>query len=496
MAVALDTRHYDMVIGGRSVPSSSGKSFPAYNPTTNEVLAQVAEGTPEDVNAAVRAARKAFDRGPWPNMLYPERMRILHRWVSLIRENAQDLASLETLNCGKPLMESTLDVANTAICIEYYANLVPRIVGETIPMNGELFDYTLRQPVGVSGQIIPWNFPLLMAAWKLGPALACGNTVVLKPASYTPITALVLASLALEAGLPEGVLNVVTGPGGTVGAAIASHPDVDKIAFTGETITGRQIMQMAAANIKNISLELGGKSPNIVCEDADIEQAVNGSLLAVYGNSGQRCTARTRLFLHDVVHDRFLERFVDKANRIRVGDPILPNTQMGPLVSPQQLDKVKGFIEIARGEGAELACGGRPPSDKALARGNFMLPTAFAGVKNTMRLAREEVFGPVLSVLRFKDYNEVVELANDTPYGLAGTIWTKDIKRAHRLARAIRAGDISINNPTVNYIEAPFGGFKQSGIGRELGFHAIELYTEIKNVVVDLSENGVDWYKL
>jgi acyl-CoA reductase-like NAD-dependent aldehyde dehydrogenase len=361
-------------------------------------------------------------------------------------------------------------------------------------MNGPLLDYTVREPYGVCGHIIPWNFPILMAAWKLAPALATGNTVVLKPASYTPITALTLGQICLEAGIPEGVVNVLTGPGSEVGAAICEHPLVDKIAFTGETETGRKILRLSAGTIKKVSLELGGKSPNIVFPDADLEEAVNGSLFAVFSNAGQRCTARTRLLLHEAIHDRFMDDFLAKAARIRIGDPLDDATQMGPLVSRRQCERVLSYVQLARAEGAELRLGGKRPEQADLQRGNFVEPTIFDQVRNDMTIAREEVFGPVLSVIPFRNDDEVVSLANETIYGLAATIWTSDIKRAHRLAGRIRAGNISINYPVVNPPEAPFGGFKQSGIGRELSRHALDLYTQVKNVVVGLSDEQFDWY--
>ena len=338
-------------------------------------------------------------------------------------------------------------MAASANCFEYYANLTGHIGGETIPMNGPLFDYTLREPIGVCAQIIPWNFPLLMAAWKLCPALATGNTIILKPASATPITAVLLGQICLEAGIPDGVVNVLTGPGAEIGAALAEHPDVDKVAFTGETETGRQILRLSASTIKKVSLELGGKSPNIVFPDADIEEAVNGSLFAIFTNAGQRCTARTRLFLHESIHDRFMSDFVKKAGQIRVGDPMEDATQMGPVISPRQCERVLSFVERARGEGAELSLGGKRPDVDALRSGNFVEPTIFDQVHNDMTIAQEEVFGPVLSVIPFKDDAEVVRMANNVIYGLAATIWTNDIKRAHRLAGEIRAGNVSINYP-------------------------------------------------
>jgi acyl-CoA reductase-like NAD-dependent aldehyde dehydrogenase len=483
-----------LIIGGQHVEAASGETFETVSPATNEVVGRVAKAGVEDVNRAVAAARKAFDDGRWSGMAPVERTKRMRNVADLLRERVDELARLETLNCGKIIVESRADVLNSAACFDYYANLTGQMWGEQIPMNGPLLDYTVREPIGVCGQIIPWNFPLLMAAWKLAPALATGNTIVLKPASNTPITAVVLGQLCLEAGIPEGVVNVLTGPGGVVGSAICEHPEVDKIAFTGETETGRGILRQSAGTIKKVSLELGGKSPNIVFPDADLDEAVNGSLFAVFTNAGQRCTARTRLFLHESIHDRFMADFVGKAGQIRIGNPLDWETQMGPVISPTQCDRVLSFVERAKAEGADLAHGGRRVTDDPFAAGNYVYPTVFDHVRNDMTIAQEEVFGPVLSVIPFNDDAEVVGLANNTMYGLAATIWTNDIKRAHRLAAAIRAGNVSINYPTVNPPEAPFGGYKQSGVGRELSRHALDLYTQVKNVVVNLNPQPFDWY--
>ncbi|HET9017293.1 MAG TPA: aldehyde dehydrogenase family protein [Thermomicrobiaceae bacterium] len=494
MAIETSVTEYRLLIGGEFVPAASGETFETFNPATNEVIGRVARAGREDVDRAVAAARRAFDAGLWRTITPVERGRRMRRVADILRQRSEEVARLETLNCGKIIVESRGDVASSANCFEYYANLAGQVWGETIPMNGPLFDYTLHEPLGVCGQIIPWNFPLLMAAWKLAPALAAGNTIVLKPASATPITALVLGQICLEAGIPEGVVNVLTGPGAEVGAAIAEHPDVDKVAFTGETETGRQIIRLSAGTIKKVSLELGGKSPNIVFPDADLGEAVDGSLFAIFTNAGQRCTARTRLFLHRSIHDRFMADFVAKAGRIRIGDPLEDATQMGPVISPRQCERVLSYVERARSEGAELATGGRRPDDETLRKGNFIEPTVFDRVSNDMTIAQEEVFGPVLSVIPFDDDAEVVALANNTIYGLAATLWTNDLKRAHRMAAQLRAGNVSINYPTVNPPEAPFGGFKQSGIGRELSRHALELYTQVKNVVVNLADEPFDWY--
>lgn len=491
-ATAIET--WDMVIGGRDVPAAEGERFETVSPTTNQVIGSVPKGSIDDVDRAVRAARASFEEGPWSRFTPLERSRALNRIADLLRERVEEIAVLETRNCGKIIIESRADVIAAANCFEYYGNLATQLWGEQIPMNGPLLNYTLREPFGVCGQIIPWNFPLLMAAWKVAPALAAGNTVVLKPASVTPLTAIVLGQLCREAGIPDGVVNVITGPGGVIGDALVGHPGVDKIAFTGETETGRQIMAKAAQTIKKVSLELGGKSPNIVFPDANLDEAVNGSLFAIYTNAGQRCTARTRLFLHQEIHDEFLDSFVNRARQIRVGDPLEHETQMGPVISPQQRDRVLHFCGIAQEEGAELLSGGRKVATGALAAGNFVEPTVFGKVDAGMTLAQEEVFGPVLAVIPFQEVDDLVRMANSTIYGLAATIWTNNIKRAHTLARRLQAGNVSINYPTVNPPEAPFGGFKQSGIGRELSRHGLDLYLQTKNVVVNLNPDPFDWY--
>lgn len=485
---------YQLLIGGRSLPAVSGETFETVSPTTNLPIGRVPKAGLADVELAIRAARDAFDNGPWQHMTPLERSRVLHKIAAILRDRIDELARLETMNCGKIIVESRGDVNASANCFEYYASVATQYWGEQIPMNGPLLDYTLREPIGVCAQIVPWNFPLLMAAWKLAPALAAGNALILKPASATPITAIILGEICREAGVPDGVVNVLTGPGAEIGEAMVESPLVDKVAFTGETETGRRIMRIAAGTIKRVTLELGGKSPNIVFPDANLDEAINGSLFAIYTNAGQRCTARTRLFLHQDIYDEFISTFVERAKKIRVGDPLEWETQMGPVISPKQRDKVLSYCEIAQEDGAQLLTGGRRLPDAALANGNFVEPTVFGSVSSDMRLAQEEVFGPILAVIPFKDEDEVVRMANSTIYGLAATLWTNDIKRAHTLARRIQSGNISINYPTVNPPEAPFGGFKQSGIGRELSRHVMDLYTEVKNVVVNLNPLPFDWY--
>jgi betaine-aldehyde dehydrogenase len=485
---------YSLLIDGKSVSAVSGETYQTVSPTTNGPIGVIAIASVEDAERAIQAARKAFEDGPWSKWTPLERSRALHRVANLLRERIDEIARIETMNCGKIIVESRGDVNASANCFEYYGSLATQLWGEQIPMNGPLLDYTVHEPVGVCAQIVPWNFPLLMAAWKVAPAIAAGNTVILKPASVTPITAILLGELCREAGIPAGVVNIITGPGREVGEYLVSSPLVDKVAFTGETKTGRRIMALAAGTIKKVSLELGGKSPNIVFSDADLEEAIAGSLFAIYTNAGQRCTARTRLFLHREIHDEFLGRFVEKAKQIRIGDPLEHETQMGPVVSPQQQEKVLKYCGLAQDEGAELLAGGRKVELDPLSAGNFVEPTVFGGVRSDMQLAQEEVFGPVLAVIPFESDDEVVRMANSTIYGLAATIWTRDIKRAHTIARRLQAGNVSINYPTVNPPEAPFGGFKQSGLGRELSRHVMDLYTQVKNVVVNLNPEPFDWY--
>ncbi len=483
-----------MIIDGREVTAASGSTFETVSPTTNEIIGIVPKAGKDDAVAAIEAAHRAFESGPWSRFTPLDRSRALHKVADLLRERIDEISRLETMNSGKIIVESRGDVTASANCFEYYGNLAGQIWGDQIPMNGPLLDYTLREPLGVCSQIIPWNFPLLMAAWKVAPALAAGNTVVLKPASATPLTALILGQICLEAGIPAGVMNVLTGSGKDLGEVLTTHPLVEKVAFTGETETGREIMRSAAGTIKKVTLELGGKSPNIVFPDANLEEAVDGSLFAIFTNAGQRCTARTRLFLHKDIYDEFLSTYVDKVSKIRVGDPLDWDTQMGPVISKQQQKKVLQYCEYAVEDGAELLHGGKRVSSDELASGNFIEPTVFGQVSQDMRLAQNEVFGPVLAVIPFETEDEVVTAANSTIFGLAATIWTNDIKRAHTLARRIKSGNISINYPTVNPPEAPFGGFKQSGVGRELSRYGLDLYTQVKNVVVNLNPEPFDWY--
>ncbi|HYB98638.1 MAG TPA: betaine-aldehyde dehydrogenase [Candidatus Limnocylindrales bacterium] len=472
-----------LFLDGQWVDAVSGRTFETINPATEEVLAVVAEGDKADVDRAVAAARRAFESGPWPQMRARDRGRLLYRVAELIEKNAEELALLETLDNGKPINEtSTVDIPQAAEVFAYYAGWADKVYGETIPVGDSFFTYTLREPHGVCGQIIPWNFPLLMAAWKLAPALACGNTSVLKPAEQTPLTALRLAELMAEAGIPAGVVNVITGFGPTAGAAIAEHRGVDKVAFTGSTEVGRIIQRAAASNLKSVSLELGGKSPNIVFADADLEQAVKGAMQGIFFNQGEVCCAGSRLFVEESVHDEFIEKLANHARTIKVGDPLDRSTQMGAQVSEEQHTKILGYIEEGRRSGARLVTGG----DRAGEKGYFVQPTVFTGVRNDMKIAREEIFGPVVSALTFKSIDEAIETGNDTNYGLAAAVWTRDIQKAHRAARALKAGTVWVNTYNAFDTGVPFGGYKESGIGRELGQHALQLYTQTKAVWVAL----------
>ncbi|MCS7024798.1 MAG: aldehyde dehydrogenase family protein [Bryobacteraceae bacterium] len=474
-------------IGGEWRDALSGKTFPVLNPATEEEITQVAEADSADVDLAVAAAQKAFESGPWPKMSVTERARLLWRIGDLLLENADELARLETMNNGKPIFESRqVDLPAAAACFQYYAGWVTKLEGATIPVPGNYFNYTLREPFGVVGAIIPWNFPILMAAWKLAPALATGNTVVLKPAEETPLTALRLAEIFETAGVPAGVVNVVPGFGPTAGAALVRHPAVAKIAFTGSTAVGKEIMRAAADTLKSVSLELGGKSPNIVFADADLDAAVRGAINGIFYGKGEVCAAGSRLFVESSIHDLFLEKLTERAGKLLVGDPMHPKTRVGALVSREQMNKVLGYIESGRGEGARLVCGGEPAPQNG--KGFFVKPTIFDGVRNSMRLAQEEIFGPVLATLEFRDVEDAISQANQTVYGLAAAVWTRDVKKAHKAARAIKAGTVWVNTYNILDTASPFGGYKMSGFGRELGKHALDLYTQVKSVWVDLND--------
>ena len=477
----------EVFIGGQWRPPASGETYATINPATEEVSAQVAKGDERDVDLAVQAARRAFDQGPWPRMAAAERARMLWKLADLIGANLDEMARLESVNTGKTLFDSgKVELPFAAEVFRYYAGWTTKIHGETLNLRDGAFTFTLRQPLGVVGAIVPWNFPFLLASWKIAPALAAGNTVVLKPASLTPLTALRFAELTQEAGLPEGVFNVVPGPGGKAGMALVRHPGVDKVAFTGSTEVGKGIMREAAGSLKRVSLELGGKSPNIVLADADLEAALRGALTGIFYNKGEVCAAGSRLLDEQRVHDEFVGKLVERVKGLKVGDPMDKATRMGPVVSAQQLETVLGYVEAGRREGATLAAGGERlrVSD---GRGYFVHPTVFTGVSNAMRIAREEIFGPVLSVIPFKDVDDAVAQGNETFYGLAAAVWTRDVGKALRIARALRAGTVWVNAYNLYDAALPFGGFKESGFGRELGQAGLDLYTEVKSVWVDLS---------
>jgi aldehyde dehydrogenase (NAD+) len=473
-----------LLINNRWIASESGKTFATINPSTGEEICQVAEADAADVNKAVHAARAAFEHGPWRKMPASERGRLMNRLADLIEKHADDLARLESLDNGKPVgVAKAVDVAATVACYRYFAGWADKVQGKTIPIDGNYFCYTRHEPVGVVGQIIPWNFPMLMQAWKLAPALATGNTVVMKPAEQTPLSALRIGELIVEAGFPEGVVNLLPGFGPTAGAAIASHMDVDKVAFTGSTEVGHLIMEAAAkSNLKRVSLELGGKSPNIVFADVDLDEAVEGAHFGLFFNHGQCCCAGSRVFVEEKIYEQFVEKSGARARKRTVGDPFDPQTEQGPQVDQAQFDKVMGYIDSGRREGANLVCGGERVGD----RGYFIQPTVFSEVQDDMKIAKEEIFGPVMSIIPFKSLDEVVARANRTDYGLAAAVWTRDIQKAHAVANSVRAGTVWVNCYNILDTRAPFGGFKQSGIGRELGEYGLQQYTEVKTVIVKL----------
>ncbi len=479
-----------MLINGKWINSISGKTFPTYDPATGKVLAQVTEGDAADIDLAVQAARQAFDKGPWRRMTASERGRLMWKLSDLIEKNLQEFAELESLDNGKPLtVARAADVPLAVDLFRYMAGWATKIEGNTIPISvpytpgARYLAYTVREPVGVVGQIIPWNFPLLMAAWKLGPALAAGCTVVLKPAEQTPLSALRLGELIMEAGFPEGVVNIVPGYGETAGAALAAHPDVDKCAFTGSTEVGRLIVKAAAGNLKKVSLELGGKSPNIVFKDADLKTAIPGAASAIFFNHGQCCCAGSRLYVEKEIYDDVVQGVAEHAKKIKLGPGLDPQTEMGPLVSDEQLNRVCGYLESGTAEGAKAVTGGKRHGQQ----GYFVEPTVLVNTTDNMKVVQEEIFGPVVTAIPFERSDEVVTRANDNIYGLAAAIWTKDINKAHTLASEMRAGTVWINCYNIFDAALPFGGYKQSGWGREMGHDVLENYTETKAVCARLA---------
>jgi len=489
--VKTEARTYQMMINGEQAASASGKTFDVLDPSTEEVIAQVPDANATDVERAVAAAKAAFESGPWGQTTAQDRGRVLFRLAERIRKEASKLAELESRNSGKPIVEAEFDINDVATCFEYYGGLATKVMGHVNPVPDNALSLSLREPVGVAGQIIPWNYPLLMAAWKLAPALAAGCTCVLKPAEQTPLTALEMANWFEEVGLPPGAVNIITGFGETAGAPLVQHPDVNKVAFTGSAAVGKMILKSAADTIKRVTLELGGKSPNIFFADADFEAAIDGALFGVFINQGEVCSAGSRILVERKIYPKFVDAMTEKAKRIRLGPPLERETKMGPLVSKEQYERVTSYQDLGKKE-AKLAIGGGRA--KAFKKGFYVEPTIFYDVDNRARIAREEIFGPVAAVIPFDNEPDALRIANDSPYGLAAAVWSRDIYKALRMVKALRAGVVWVNHMQPTYVEAPWGGYKQSGFGRELGPWGIEEYLETKQVHINLNEQPIGWY--
>jgi betaine-aldehyde dehydrogenase len=482
---------YQLYIDGQWLPGSEGKTFPVIDPSTEEVMAQVAEATAADVDLAVNAARRAFDFGPWSASTPQSRARVLFNLANKVRAELAPLAEVEAINTGKPIVEAEGDIEAVAEVFEYYAGLATKIPGLVNPVSSNALSLSLKEPIGVAALIVPWNYPLLMAAWKLAPALAAGCTCILKPAEQTPLTSMMLAQWLEEAGLPPGVVNILNGFGETCGAPLVEHPLVDKVAFTGSTEVGKAIVRAAAGTLKRVTLELGGKSPNIFFADADWEASIDGALFGVFINQGEVCSAGSRILVERSIYKPFVEAMAEKAKTIRIGPPMDRASKMGPVVSKDQYDRVSSYIAIGRTEATLASGGGRPA---AFDKGYYIEPTIFCDVDNSARIAREEIFGPVATVIPFDAESDAIRIANDTPYGLAAAVWSRDIYRAFRVVKSLRAGIVWVNHMQPTCVEAPWGGYKQSGSGRELGPWGIEEYLETKQVHINLSETPIGWY--